>query len=272
MFFNAEAYDRYMGRWSQRLAPRLIEFAGLEDGARVLDVGAGTGSLALAVAAATPRSEVVGIEPSAPYADYARTLAASPRVRFEVADAQALPFPDASFDACLSLLVVNFIPDARRAVAEMRRVTRPGRRVAACVWDYGDGMEMLRIFWDAAVALDPAAAPRHEGRMSYCRPGELAELWTAGGLGQVEEAGLVIPLEFRSFEDFWSPFLEGQAPAPSYATNLPPDQQGALRERLREILLGGRADGPFTLRARAWAVRGTVPGEGLSGGGRSHAS
>lgn len=159
MFLNAEAYERYIGRWSQRLAPRFMEFAGVVDGDRVLDVGSGTGSLALAVAAATRRSEVVGIEPSAPFVDYARTRTPDPRVRFEVGDAQSLPYADASFDKSLALLVINLIPDAPRAAAEMRRVTRPGGRMAGCVWDYGGGMTMLRAFWDAVVALDPAAEP-----------------------------------------------------------------------------------------------------------------
>lgn len=258
MFTNAAAYERYMGRWSQRLAPLLVAFAQVADGERLLDVGAGTGSLALALSAAAPASAIVGVEPSAPYVAYARTRTSNPRLRFAVGDAQALPFPAASFDHCLSLLVVNFIPDARRAAQEMRRVTRPGGRVSACVWDYSDGMTMLRRFWDTAVALDPAAEPRHEGHMPHCRAGQLAALWRESGLRQIEETGLVIDTDFGSFEDFWAPFLDGQAPAPNYATALPPERQAALRERLRATLLGDRPDGPFALTARAWAVRGTV--------------
>lgn len=141
-FFNAEAYERLMGRWSRRLAPLLIEFADVREGDRVLDVGSGTGSLALAVNAAH-RSEVVGIDPSAAYVELARTRTADPRVRFDVGDAQVLPYPDASFDKCLALLVINFIPDARKAVAEMRRVTRPGGRVAARLWRRHDDVAYL---------------------------------------------------------------------------------------------------------------------------------
>jgi SAM-dependent methyltransferase len=176
-----------------------------------------------------------------------------------VGDAQNLPYPDGSFDKCLSLLVVNFIPDARRAVKEMRRVTRPGGRIAAAVWDYGGGMMMLRILWDTAVALDPAAERRHERNMPYCRKGELTALWTESGLQQVEEASLVIPLDFSSFEDYWSPFLTGVGPSGSYVSSLTADRQRMLRDQLGEKLLGGKPRRPFTLEARAWAVRGVVP-------------
>ncbi len=257
-FFNAEAYERLMGRWSRRLAPLLIDFAEVREGDRVLDVGSGTGSLALAINA-TRRSEVVGIDPSAAYVEHARTRTADPRVRFDVGDAQMLPYPDASFDKCLALLVINLIPDARKAVAEMRRVTRPGGRVAVAVWDYGDGMTMLHTFWDAAVALNPAAEPRHEGHMPYCRMGQLSALLTESGIEEVEETDRSIPMDFASFDDFWLPFLGGQGPSGSYVTGLPPNRQRALQERLRNELLGGKPDGPFTLKARAWAVRGTTP-------------
>ncbi|MGH2397841.1 MAG: class I SAM-dependent methyltransferase, partial [bacterium] len=172
---------------------------------------------------------------------------------------QALPYPDASFDKSLALLVMNFIPDARKAASEMRRVTKPGGVVAAAVWDYGDGMTMLRTFWDAAVALDPSAETRHERRMPYCRKGELVALWTGSGLRQTEETSLVIPLDYESFEDYWQPFLTGQGPSGAYATSLPPERQRALRERLRRELLGEKPDMSFTLQARAWAVRGIAP-------------
>src|SRR3990172_5597561 len=184
-----------MGRWSRRLAPLLIDFAEVREGDRVLDVGSGTGSLALELAA-TRRVEVVGIDPSAAFIEHARTRAAGQRVQFDVGDAQALPYEDASFDTCLALLVINHIPDPRRAASEMRRVTRAGGRTAAAVWDYGEGMTLLRAFWDAAVALDLAAEPRHERHMPYCRRNQLSALWAERGLQEIEETALVIPMEF----------------------------------------------------------------------------
>lgn len=259
MWAGAEAYDQLMGRWSRYLAPLFIEFAGVHDGDRVLDLGCGTGALTDTLLERTQRSEVLGLDPSAAYIELARQRLTNPRVSLAVGDAQQLPYPDAAFDSCLSLLVLNFIPDASRALAEMRRVTRPGGRIAAAVWDYGEGMEMLRIMWDAAVSLDPSAEPRHERNMPYCRKGELASLWNEGQLQQVEESSLSIPLAFSSFEDYWVPFLTGVGPSGSYVSSLPAGRKRALRDQLRQTLVGGEANQPFTLQSRAWAVRGTVP-------------
>lgn len=259
MFADAQAYELIMGRWSTRLASSFVKFAGVQDGDRVLDVGSGTGSLALAVAAFTATAQVVGIDRSQEYVEYARSRTRDPRVRFETGDAQALPYSNASFDKALSMLVLNFLPEPERSVAEMRRVTRPGGTVAAAVWDYGDGMAMLRIFWDVAASLDPAASARHERHMPYCREGELATLWKNAGMVAVEERGISIPLEFASFQDFWSPFMGGQGPSGSYTVSLPPDRRKALKEGLRRALLGNHPDGPFPLEARAWAVKGIVP-------------
>src|SRR5262245_30922430 len=160
MFSEAEAYERFMGRWSRRLASPFLKFAGLKDGNRVLDVGSGTGALAFAVLHAGPASRVVGIDPSPAYVAHARMTAGSVNATFEEGDAQRLRFPDGSFDTALALLVINFIPDRAAAVREMARVTRPGGVVAAAVWDYGEGMEMLRVFWDEAGALAPASGRR----------------------------------------------------------------------------------------------------------------
>jgi SAM-dependent methyltransferase len=260
MFSEAEAYERFMGRWSRRLASPFMKFAGLKDGDQVLDIGSGTGALAFAVLEEAPASRVVGVDPSPAYVAHARNRAGGGRATFEEGDAQRLRFPDGSFDAALALLVVNFIPDRTAAVREMARVTRPGGVVAAAVWDYGDGMEMLRVFWDEAVALDPASEPMDERNMPVCGRGELAALWRAQGLLDVREEPLVIPLIFSSFEDFWSPFREGQGPAGTYVASLSEGPRRDLEERLRRRLLGDSGDRPITLNARAWAVRGVVPG------------
>ena len=257
MFAMSAAYERFMGRWSRLLAPLYVSFAGVKNGDRVLDVGAGTGSLSLALEAAG--AEVVGIDPSDALIALAKRNARAGRTRFDVGDAQALKFDDASFDKTMSLLVLNFVPDHERAIAEMRRVTRPGGDVSACVWDYGEGMQMLRIFWDEAVALDPAADKRDERHMKLSREGQLGEAWRKAGLKNVHEKPLVIEQYFASFDDYWEPFLKGAGPAGAYAVSLPEDRRQRLESRLRERLLGGRSDVQFVLKARAWSVSGDSP-------------
>jgi SAM-dependent methyltransferase len=264
MFALGEGYERYMGRWSRLLVPPYAAFAGVKDGQRILDVGTGTGAVALTLAATLPRSTIVGVDPSAAFIAHATKTATktamSPRVRFEVGDAQALRHGDASFDHAMALLVMNFIPDHGKAVAEMKRVTHAGGVVSACVWDYGGAMQSLRQFWDEAVALDPAAAPKHERNMKLSRRGELGMLWRRAGLAEVREAPLVIQQAFSSFGDYWAPFLEGTGPGGAYVASLSAERRQQLEARLRRRLLGdGGRDRPFTLEARAWCVKGRVP-------------
>lgn len=253
MFSAAAGYERYMGRWSRLLAPQYLAFAGVKDGERILDIGTGTGSLAQAVEAAFPRARVAGIDPSEAFVAHAKQKAQG---AFEVGNAQAMRFETASFDHSMSMLVLNFIPDHDKALAEMRRVTRPGGVVSAGVWDYAKGMEMLRVFWDEVVALDPAMEPKDERHMKLCRAGQLAGLWRATGLLEVEEASLVIDTAFPSFDDYWSPFLAGVGPGGAYVASLSEERRKALEARLRKRLPGA---GALALKARAWCVRGVVP-------------
>ncbi len=259
MFSAGDAYERFMGRWSRRLAPLLVRFAGVRDGDAVLDVGSGTGALSAAVAAAAPGSPVTGVDPAAAYVSFAKARHALNLLRFEAGDAQHLPFPDASFDRTLSLLIMNFVPDPDRALGEMARVTRAGGTIAAAVWDYGEGMQLLRLFWDEAISRDPALDARDERHMPLARSGELGALWIRHAMQDVAEAPLSIETPFASFDDYWSPFLEGQGPAGAYVAALPAPEQEQLRQRLRARVLGTGPDRPFALTARAWAVRGVVP-------------
>lgn len=242
------------------MAPKLVEFSGLAAGSRVLDVGSGTGSLAFAVAGRDERAQVDGIDPSKEYVAFAaqRNRFAG-RVRFQVGDAQNLGMPDGRFDAALSLLVFNFIPDERKALHEVRRVTRPGGRIAAAVWDYGEGMRMLRIFWEAAVAVDPEAGRLSEKAMKLCRQGELSALWKQAGLVNVREEPLEIATRFESFADYWDGFLLGQGTAGAYTVRLKHETQVALRNELKKRLQLRSEAEPFSLPARVWAVRGDVP-------------
>jgi SAM-dependent methyltransferase len=210
IFSSADAYERFMGRWSREVAPLLARFAGVHDGDGVLDVGSGTGVLAVAVAGIAPSSRIIGIDPAASYVAAAQAHHGSDRLRFELGDARQLQFADASFDRTLSLLVLNFIPDASKALDEMIRVTRRGGTVASAVWDYGEGMEMLRVFWDAAIALNPSMDARDERHMPLSGKGELGALWRAHRLQDVSEQAITIQTGFSSFDDYWLPFLEKQ--------------------------------------------------------------
>jgi ubiquinone/menaquinone biosynthesis C-methylase UbiE len=248
-----------MGRWSRTLALPFVQFAGVQSGDSVLDVGSGTGAVTAAVVAASPASRIVGIDSAAAYVAFARAHHADDLIRFEVGDAQQLQFADRSFTRALSLLNLNFIPDPSKALQEMLRVTQPGGSVAAAVWDYGQGMEMLRAFWDEAVALNREADARDERHMRFSANGELAQFFREQPLQDIASEALTVETRFSSFDDYWLPFLEKQGPAGAYVSSLRATDSEQLRLRLRRRLLADGPDAPIVLRARAWAVRGTVP-------------
>ena len=250
----ADAYDAHVGRYGAALGDALVEAAGLPATGRALDVGCGPGALTAVLAERLGAENVAAVEPSEPFAAACR--ARVPGADVQVGAAEALPFADAAFDAVFSQLVVNFLSDAPRGVAEMARVARPGTTVAACVWDYAGEMTLLRTFWDAAIALDPERArPLDEGsRMPHCSEAGLRELWEGAGLAAVRTGALVVHAAYESLDDLWRPFALGVAPSGAYAASLPEDARAALRDELGRRLGVGAA--PFELPARAWWVAG----------------
>jgi SAM-dependent methyltransferase len=254
-----DAYEHYIGRWSRLVARRFVIWLALPPALRWLDVGCGTGALTQMILDTGAPSTVLGVDPSEGFIDCARRLLNDERARFQPGAAQALPLADASVDVAVSGLVLNFTPDPARALAEMARVVRPGGTVAAYVWDYAGGMQIIRLFWDAAAALDRQALVLDEGRrFPICQKEALRALWQEGGFVQVDCCDLEVPTPFRSFDEFWSPFLGGQGPAPTYCAALADGARAALRERLQAMVPVG-PDGTIALTARAFAVRGVRP-------------
>lgn len=256
---SGEAYELWVGRWSRPVAAEFLDWLAIAPECRWADVGCGTGALAeLIFQRCRPRA-VAGIDRSAGFISAAQLKVRDPRASFEVGDATALPWANASFDASVSGLVLNFVPDAAAMVREMRRVTRAQGRVAAYVWDYAGGMQMMRYFWDVAIALSPHDARLDQAeRFPICQPGPLQDLFNNVGLASVSARPIDITMVFRDFDDYWRPFLGKQGSAPTYLASLDP----AMRDRIRDELkarLPTQADGAITLGARAWAVQGTVP-------------
>lgn len=254
-----EPYERYMGRWSQKVASPFLTWLGVGAAARWSDVGCGTGALSETILRRHDPASVGGLDRSAGYVAYARARLQEPRVRLAIGDAAALPWKAYVFDATVCGLLLNFLPDADLAVREMARVTTPGGMVAAYVWDYSRGMEMMRHFWDAAVALWAETAALDQGeRFPLCQPEPLKALMTQAGLQSVEVCAIDIETRFRDFDDYWRPFLGGQGAAPSYVLALDEHARQRLREALRQRLPVA-PDGSICLQARAWAVKGISP-------------
>ena len=244
----ADAYDRFMGRYSRPLAPQMADLAGIARGQRALDVGCGPGALTTVLVQRLGADAVTAVDPSTPFVEAAR--ARHPGVDVRQASAETLPFPDAAFDAALAQLVVHFMTDPVAGLAEMRRVTRREGVVAACVWDHAGGLGPLGLFWRAARELDPGVVD--EGRLPGARAGHLAQLSRAAGLRAVEESTLDADLVHPTFNDWWGPFERGVGPAGAYVATLDPQRRVDLRDRCHAEL----GDGPFAIPARAWAVRG----------------
>lgn len=250
---SGEVYDRFMGRYSTLLAVPFVDAAGIEAGQTVLDVGSGPGALTAELVRRVGVEHVAAVDPAPQFVDAVRERL--PGVDARVGRAEELPFPDGRFDTALAQLVLHFVTDAEATAREMRRVVRPGGVVAACVWDFTGGMQMLRLFWDAALALDPDA-PDYERTRPFGRDGEIAELFEHAGLEDVTRGSLEVETSYVDFDDFWTPFLSNTGPAGAYIAPLDDAQRARLREELRARV--GSPAGPFTLTASAWYAAGRV--------------
>lgn len=249
-FVAADAYDRFMGRYSRLLSPQMADLAGIAAGQRALDVGCGPGALTSELVRRLGSAGVAAVDPSEPFVAAARDR--HPGVDLRQAPAEHLPYPDDAFDAALAQLVVHFMADPVAGLAEMRRVTKPGGVIVACVWDHAGGKGPLGAFWNAARELDPDV--HDEGDLPGAREGHLAQLFTAAGLIHVQPTSLVVELDHASFDDWWEPFTEGVGPAGAYVASLDPARRNELRERCRSLLPAA----PFRVTAVAWAARGAA--------------
>lgn len=254
---RGNSYEQYVGRWSRRVAPVFLSWLNQPSGGRWVDVGCGTGALCAAIVDHAYPSKVVGIDPSAGFLKLA-SQALGTRAEFQLGSAAQLPLGKATGDAVVSGLVLNFVPDLHGALTEMARVAAPRGTIAAYVWDYAGKMELIRLFWDAAVELDPEAAKLHEAaRFPLCSQMALRAAFERAGLVEIDVLAIDVKADFDSFADYWAPFLGGQGPAPAYAMSLSEADRARLREKLRSKLASD-SGGAITLTARAWAIRATT--------------
>jgi SAM-dependent methyltransferase len=258
LWSGGDAYERYMGRWSRQIAPLFLEWLNAPSGGTWIDIGCGTGVLSSDILDRCKPGRVVGIDPSEAFVEAAKSRIGDSRFQCQLGSGEALPFDDDEFTVAVSGLVLNFVGDKNRAVAEMRRVVGPGGTVGLYVWDYAGHMQIMRYFFDAATTLDSGAREFDDGvQAPVCRPDPLANLFQEAGLNEVQVRALDIPAAFKDFDDYWTPFLGGTGSAPKYCTSLSPDAQARLRETLRDRLPTS-PDGEILLGVRAWAVKGTV--------------
>jgi len=254
---GAEAYEKYVGRWSRLIAQEFLAWIAVPSQAAWADVGCGTGALAECILAQYDPKFISGIDKADGFVAAARQIK-DRRVSFETGDATALPWNNHTFDVAVSGLVLNFVPDHNAMAKEMVRVTKPGGKVAAYVWDYAEGMEMMRHFWDVAIEVSPDDSALDQAeRFPICRPEALQELFHAVGLRSVSSRAIEVPTVFRSFDDYWRPFLGKQGAAPTYLASLDETTCEKIRRAL-ESPLKPSADGAIHLKARAWAVQGIV--------------
>lgn len=256
---SADGYESYVGRWSRLVAGEFLAWLNAPSGATWLDVGCGTGNLSRIVFESAQPAAVEGVDPSSAFLASALQSLEASGFKGQAAHAQALPYADDRFDVAVSGLVLNFVPAPNEAVDEMTRVTRSGGLVASYIWDYAGRMQMMRYFWDAVHFLHPEARAKDEGlRFPMGRPAPLQALFEGAGLQAVEVRGLEVPTVFSDFDDYWTPFLESDAPAPAYCRSLAEHERAELRDLIKSRLPID-ADGAIRLTARAWAIKGSVP-------------
>lgn len=257
---DAAGYEQLMGRWSKKLAPLFIEFVGLAKGEKVLDVGCGTGSLTFTLAKSADLGEISAIDYSPVFVEAAKRLNSDPRVKIQQADACALPFEDGSFDRALALLVLQFVPEAGKAVTEMRRVVRPGGVVAAVVWDHLGGMPGMRMMVDTVAALSEGGRQlrSHYFFQPMMQPGEMKRTFVEQGLADVTQTELMIRMDYQNFDDYWAPIATGEGPLGKYVTTLDVAQRARTDAAVRDAYEAGRPDGPRSFAHVAWACRGIV--------------
>lgn len=253
---SGDSYERYVGRWSRLVAKEFIRWLAIPQDRQWLDVGSGTGALSQTILGLTNPKQVTGIDRSEDYVNTARSNAGHPHADFRTGDAQSLPVESDVYDVAVSGLVLNFVPQPERMIAEMRRVVKTNGMVAVYVWDYAGKMQFMRHFWNAAIALDPAISDHDEGkRFPICDPDALSSLFRSVGLMRTETRPIEISTDFKDFDDYWTPFLGGQGPAAGYAMSLSEERRAQLRERIYNSLPFAM-DGSIPLVARAWAIKG----------------
>ena len=253
---SGDGYEQYVGRWSRPVEKEFIRWLAIPEDRQWLDVGCGTGALSQTILNLGIPKKVKGVDRSEQFIETARARVNHPNVEFVSGDAQALPVESDLYDAAVSGLVLNFVPEPSRMAAEMARAVRKNGTVALYVWDYARKMQFMRHFWNAAAALDPAAFELDEGRrFPMCDPDALTEIFQEAGIRYVETRPIDIPTDFKDFDDFWTPFLGGQGSAPGYAMSLSEEHRARLRESLYNSLPFA-VDGSIPLIARAWSIKG----------------